>query len=426
MRRRALKTWTVAELKNVASALRPLVGLRLQEVMTSSQDVVLGFYSPNGMLWLWIDLNALSPCLLPWSELPLRPLLSKSPLNLFLRAHFVDHVLRGVETLPDQGRVIVLSFGPGVSLELRLFPHGRNILATAHAKRIAWQKPAPLQEASEHHRAETTPRSLEQLRGEWLEQKGQSKSVDKKSVDVKSRLANDLAKKQKAMQKVEEELKRKQDMPFKAIGNWLKANQSLDVPKEWEPFIDKRRKLSWNIEECFTKARESEGKISGTEKRLATLRQEAERIENHLAGPLRELPKPLPAKPKISLGDMAAQGRTLRINEELTAVAGKSAADNLKILRKARAWDLWFHMRDYPSSHAVLFRNKNAKVNDKVLMTVAEWFVRNHLGAKASQHAGEKFALVVVECRHVRPVKGDKIGRVTYHDERVLICKLPA
>ena len=143
-----------------------------------------------------------------------------------------------------------------------------------------------------------------------------------------------------------------------------------------------------------------------------------------MAGPQREMPNP-PAKPKVSLGDIEAQGRTLRIRDDLTAVAGKSAADNLKILRKARAWDLWFHMRDYPSSHAVLFRNKSAKVNDKDLFTVAVWFVRNHLGSKAAQHAGEKFSLVVVECRHVKPIKGDKIGRVTFHDERVLICQLP-
>ncbi|MGZ3721825.1 MAG: hypothetical protein ACXVA9_02765 [Bdellovibrionales bacterium] len=413
----------------MASALKPLVGLRLQEVLTSEQDVVLGFYSSDGMLWLWIDLNAIAPSLLPWTDLPLRPALTKNPLNLFLRAHFVNRILRGIDVAKDQGRVIFLNFGQeGVDelkLELRLFPHGRNLLAFAGTKRIAWQKPAPLQETSEYHLSETKPRGLDELREQWLAQKSHKKSGAKKPTDVKSRLQNDLSKKQKALQKVEEELKRKQELPWKAVGDWLKMHQSLEVPKEFEPFIDKRRKLSWNIEEAYGKARESEGKIFGTEKRLATLRREIEQTEKQLAGPLREMPN-APLRPKISLGDIEAQGRTLRISDELTAVAGKSAADNLKILRKARAWDLWFHMRDYPSSHAVLFRNKSAKVNDKVLMTVAEWFVRNHLGAKAAQHAGEKFALVVVECRHVRPIKGDKIGRVTFHDERVLICKLPS
>jgi predicted ribosome quality control (RQC) complex YloA/Tae2 family protein len=425
LRRTALKTWTQAEFNNVAAALEPLVGLRLQEVLTSEQDVVLGFYSSDGLLWLWIDLNAVSPSALPWTDLPLRPPAVKSPLALFLRAHFVNRVLRAIEVSPAHGRVAYLHFGKDgdeLKLELRLFPHGRNLLAFAGGKRIAWQKPAPLHEAPEH--GGVNPRALDELREQWLARKTLKKSGAQKPTDVKSRLENDLAKKRKALQKVEEELKRKQDLPWKTVGDWLKTHQELNVPKEYEPFVDKRRKLSWNIEHCFTKARESEGKIFGTEKRRETLRREIEDTEKKLAGPLREMPN-LAAKPKVSLGDIEAQGRTLRISDELTAVAGKSAADNLKILRKARAWDLWFHMRDFPSSHAVLFRGKNTKVNDKTLFTVADWFVRNHLGAKSAQHAGEKFSLVIVECRHVRPIKGDKIGRVTYHDERVLIYQLP-
>jgi predicted ribosome quality control (RQC) complex YloA/Tae2 family protein len=422
-RRRGLKTWTVAELKNVVSALTPLVGLRLQEILTSDQDVVLGFYSPEGILWLWIDLNALRPVLLPWSELPLRPQPIKSPLNLFLRAHFRDHALRGADLAADQGRVVILSFGNDRSLELRLFPHGRNILAFSEGKKLAWQKPQPLSETVDQPQA-APPRSLDELRDQWLEARGHRKSSGKKSADPKVRLQHDLEKKRKAHAKVEEELQRKQEQPFKAIGDWLKTHQTLNVPKEWEPFVDKRRKLSWNIEEIYAKARESHAKIAGTEKRLAVLTGEITRLERQLEGPLREMPK-VDRKPKVSLSDMEAQGRTLRLTDDLTVVAGKSAADNLKILRKARAWDLWFHLRDYPSSHAVLFRNKNAKVSDAVLVKVADWFLRQTLGAKVAGHAGEKFALVIVECRHVHPVKGDKIGRVTYHDERTLIYKLP-
>lgn len=395
--------------------------------MTSEQDVVLGFYSSAGLLWLWIDLNAISPCYLPWSALPLKPLVVKSPLNLFLRAHFVNRVLREIEPSPQHGRVARFRFGneeDQLSLEVRLFPHGRNLLANSGAKRVAWQKPVSLAENPEHEHGAV--RSLDELREQWLARRSSRKSGGaQKPTDLKSRLESDLARKQKAQRKVEEELKRKKELPWKAVGTWLKTHQSLNVPKEFEPFIDKRRKLSWNIEQCFGKARDAEGKIFGTEKRLESLRREIEDAQKRLAGPIKELPNPQP-KSKVSLSDIQAQGRTLRLDGELTAVAGKSAADNLKILRKARAWDLWFHLRDYPSSHAVLFRNKNSKIGDKVLLTVAEWFVRNHLGNKVAQHAGEKFALVIAECRHVRPIKGDKIGRVTFHDERVLIYQLPS
>ena len=120
-----MKSWTVSELNNVVGALKPLIGLRLQEVQTSSQDVVLGFYSPTGMLWLWIDLNAISPCLLPWTALPLRPQVQKTPLNLFLRAHFVDKVLRAIRVSEEKGRLVYLEFAHdvgGAQLELRLLP----------------------------------------------------------------------------------------------------------------------------------------------------------------------------------------------------------------------------------------------------------------------------------------------------------------
>lgn len=406
----------------MVATLQPLVGLRLQEILTGEQDIVLGFYSPHGLLWLWMDLNAARPCVLPWSTLPQRPQLQKSPLNLFLRAHFDDHVLRAVARA---GRVVNFTFGNGERvLELRLTPHTRNFIAKADGKQVAWQKPSPILGAEEKE-MELPIRGLERLREEWLALRGQGKTRAQKKSDPRERLQKDLEKKQKALLKVQEELQRKQDLPWKDVGDWLKAHQTLDVPQEFEPFVDRRRKLSWNIEQCFTKARETEGKAFGTEKRLAILKEEIAALEQRLSGPLRDVPK-AHEKPKISLGEIEAHGRTLRLSDEITVIAGKSAADNLKILRKARSWDLWVHLRDYPSSHAVVFRNKNTKIGDAVLNQVAEWFVRQQLGDKIQRHRGEKFALLVAECRHVRPIKGDKIGRVTYRDERVLIYKLPS
>jgi predicted ribosome quality control (RQC) complex YloA/Tae2 family protein len=195
------------------------------------------------------------------------------------------------------------------------------------------------------------------------------------------------------------------------------------VKTEWEPFVDRRRKLAWNIEQCFNKARETEGKILGTEKRLEILNREIEDLETGktVSG----------TRPQVNTAAVAAvaksdaQRRTLKLTEELTATMGKSAGDNLKLLRQARAWDYWMHLRDQPSSHLIIFRNKGAKVSDAHFHQAAEWFVRQQLGAKAARHAGEKFAIVIAECRHVHPIKGDKIGRVTFRDERLLMYQFP-
>lgn len=423
-----MKAWTVSELDNIVASLRPLVGARLQEVQTSESDLVLGFYTPKGLLWLWVDLNAIRPCLLPWSELPLHVPARKNPLHLFLRAHFDGKVLRSVERPEHQGRVVWLKFGKvedGLELEIRLFPHGRNILAHAGEKHLAWQKPKELAESARQMGGDDAviPRSLEQLREQWLALRG-GKGRAKTTKDIAGRLADELAKKKKALAKVDEELRRKRDMPWKQVGDWLKANQNLNVPKEWEPFVDRRRKLSWNIEECYTRAREVEGKLYGTEKRLETLRTEIVQLEERMRQPMtttvleRKAPQPLI--------DAGASGRTLRLSDELTLISGKSASDNLKLLRKARAWDFWFHLRDVPSSHAILFRNKNTVVSDKIVQQVVDWYVRQHLGAKYKHHAGEKIQILMAECRHVRPIKGDKLGRVTFQNERVVTYRVSA
>ncbi len=405
----------------MVAALKPLLGLRLQEVQTSEHDVVLGFYSSEGLLWLWIDLNAIQPSLLPWSELPLNVATRKIPLHLFLKANFVGRALDEIAVSKEQGRVVEFKFSDRAALEVRLIPHLRNVIASAGGKKIAWQKPTALPALDAQPQG--VPRTLEQLRQDWLQQRQSKKGQRDKPVDPLARLRIDLSKKQKALEKVREELKNKEDLPWKKVGAWLKANQSLDVPAEWRPFVDQRRKLAWNIEQCFAKAREVDGKVTGTKARFAALENEILILEQRLSTGGKA--PTVPVKAKINLKVTGAQARTLHLDEGLTVMAGKSAADNLKILRKARAWDLWFHLRDYPSSHAILFRNKNAKVNDQVLLKVAAWFVRNHLGEKAAQHIGEKFELIVTECRFVNPIKGDKIGRVTYRDERTLIFKLP-
>lgn len=422
-----MKAWTVSELDNVTASLKALLGARLQEIKTAGQDLVLGFYSGGEMLWLWVDLNAIRPSLLPWTELPVSLVAKKSPLNLFLRAHFDGHKLSGVERVKEAGRVVVLTFAGGQTLELRLFPHGANVIAKAGDKSIAWAKVEDMQPPPPSGVEPLLNRDLDQLRDEWRRLRGGKGGGGQKksSADPVARVRGELERKQKALRKVEEELARKKDLPWRAIGEWLKEKQSLEVPEEWAPFVDKRRKLSWNIDHCFGKARDAEGKVFGTEQRLRLLLEEIEGLKKELAKP----PGEMSIKPKTPslqpLKNSDASGRTLRINEELVAVAGKNAADNLKLLRKARAWDYWLHLQDQPGSHVILFRNKSTAISDAVLRQVIGWFVRVQFGKKYSNYAGDKLRVIVTECRHVRPIKGDRLGRVNYQDERVLIYQVP-
>lgn len=429
-----MKAWRVSELDNVVATLKPLLGTRLQEIQTTASDLVLGFYTSSGLLWLWLDLNPVHPSLLPWTELPLRLKWEKTPLNLFLRAHFTGRVLSSMRRSQENGRVVHLHFGSleeaGPELEIRLFPHGRNVLARSAGKQVAWQRPSPLEPATVKEADPFKIRNLDELRQQWLESRSGKSGGRKRGgiEDTRARLENELQRKAKALRKVDEELTRKKDLPWRQVGNWLKENQSLEVPKAWEPFVDRRRKLSWNIDECFSRARDLEGKTFGTEKRRDLLLADIARLKENLSLPTGQWPADAlsPRTPPAPLVAAEAQGRSLRLSGEVTVIAGKSAADNMKLLRKARSWDLWLHLRDFPSSHAILFRNKNTKVTETMLHEAAAWFVRSHLGKKFADRAGERFHVMVAECRHVRPIKGDKLGRVTYRDERTLIYKVPA
>ena len=102
---------------------------------------------------------------------------------------------------------------------------------------------------------------------------------------------------------------------------------------------------------------------------------------------------------------------------------GKSAADNMKLLKQSKPHDLWLHLKDYPSAHAIVHLQKNQSLSDSDLRKVGKWLLSEGL-SKSQAEMGGKYGVVVVECRHVKPLKGDKMGRVTYHNAREILIAL--
>jgi len=121
------------------------------------------------------------------------------------------------------------------------------------------------------------------------------------------------------------------------------------------------------------------------------------------------------------LKESSAKGRTIEILGGLRLYVGKSGADNIKLLREARPWYFWLHIRDEPGAHAILHRNKNQNVTDAQLHLAAHHLIHKTYGEKSAQHRGQKIPVLVTECRFVRPIKGDRLGRVTFSDERTLL-----
>ena len=413
-----MKAMSQNELENVIGTTKVLRDCRLQEVITFGEVIGLAFWTPGQILWLMADLNPQAPIVLPFSEQPLSIANKKSPLQLFLRAHFVGRVLKDIFVQRELGRVVKLVFSDDAKIEIRLFPRGTNIIAAAHSKQISYDVVQPLLPNVEAKGVDTI-RDLQQLREQWLSLRQKNAATRLKK--DKEPLHRDLviAKKEKALLKVREEIQAKLELPQRKVADWLKANQSLDVPKDWEPFVDKRRKLAWNIEQCYAQAKETERKLLGTQHRAQKLEDEIESLKQQTQVPGSGVVAAA-VEPIHPLKLANAEGRSLKLSSGIYVVAGKSGADNLKLLRKARSWDYWIHVKDHPSSHAIVFRNKNGQVSNEEWQQMAQWFLKMSLGKKADKHVGERFDLLIAECRFVTPVKGDRLGRVTYRQERVL------
>lgn len=426
------------ELAQIAVSLQALVGAQLQECLQSATEAGLGFYHDRQMVWLWFDLSPQRPLILRFENNP--PIRKKvaRPLTLFIKSRFVGRRLESVRADLTRGRVLIFAFHRAadektqdrLEIEAHLIPHAANLMAFDGRATVAELKPKdlPVQNFTEAPRAEVVVRDWDEIRDEWIQlqssrtaKQPSAASTDAAQREKKYRKA--IEKKRGALDRMAEELAQKTSGAHRALGDWLKTHATLDgVPSEWREWVDTEKSLAWNIENAFHRAKENERKAAGTRARIDLVKAELEALEK--IGPEKfDLPSRGGAsqKPTESLLARAdARGRRHQIAPDLDVYIGKSAADNLAILRRAQPFDLWLHLRDHPGSHAILRRTRGRNVTDAELQDAARWVIEQSLGLRARTMKGERFDVLIVECRYVRPIKGDKLGRVNYTNDRVM------
>lgn len=429
-----MKALDLNEVQQIVIDLQTLVGAQLQEVFQSGENVALGFYHERSIQWLWFDLNAVTPVVV---RLPILPKLYKKeikPLTLFIRSHFTGSRLKAVKTSPELGRVFELHFASGV-LQARLFPRGQNFIATAEDKSVSFDKVKELQLSgpTEVQPEAREPRAWEAIESEWkvLRKIDRPSKVAIQSNDhvaqAEKQFRKDLDKKQKALEKMKDDLSAKQNPIFREVGEFLKGLMPSEfpqaVPAGFTLIIDKSATLSENIEALFKKAKDNERKQQGTTERISKL--ESEINDLRVRGPQvkKDLTNQAGIKKKTLLEAASARGRKFQISDDLEAYIGKSATDNLALLRKAQPFDYWLHLRDYPGTHAILRRTRNRIVTDEELQQIGKWVVQQSLHKTPEQLADTRFDVLLVECRYVRPIKGDKLGRVNYTNDRVFVVR---
>jgi len=427
-----------SEVVGVATDLQELNGAQLQECVQTLSELGLGFYHERRMFWLWFDLNPLRPMVVRFFDKPPSRKKVARPFTLFMRSHFLGRRLEAVRADVLRGRILILTFhraadedeaGP-CELEVRLFPHGQNIIATSGKKSVAEYKPKEIPESQSAFTSSAVSRSWHEIEVLWLEQQKsyqQSKSQTQMQVGVSEVARNErdwqraIDKKEKAIARMREELIEKTSSLPSAAGEWLKMHRSLDVPLEYQHLIEPKRSVSWNIEECFQRAKDGARKAEGARARIQV-------VESELADLKQKGPSGLQtarSKEKISraknlLGRADARGRKRRLADDLDVYIGKSAADNLALLRKAQPFDYWLHLREQPGSHAIIRRTRTRIVSDAEFLEAGKWVVEQSTSKRAAELKGERFDLLIVECRFVRPIKGDKLGRVNYSNDRLL------
>lgn len=450
-----MRPLTDDELALIASDLQELLGAQLQEVVQSEQELGLGFYHRQQIVWLWFDMDSRRPVVLRFlGKPPPRRKLTK-PLLLFIRAHLVGRRLQSLAMNVAQGRVLEFSFhdpgGEEFRLEARLFPRGANLSVVAGTKQINLEKPKDLPARPAGVESPMEPRTWEAISAEWEnETRGnpQANATTASSAMSEAERAaraweKTCMKKAQALEKMRADLSAKADPKWREAGELLKMTAALEVPSSYAPYVDLRQSLSWNIETCFRKAKENERKLEGARARIELLDAELASIRaagperfarTALAGSVARSGVPVThsgaqgpggvAKAKSLLEKAGARGRKLQIADDLEAYIGKSAADNIALLRRAQPHDYWLHLRDHPGAHAILRRAKGRAVSDAELNEVGRWVVMQSLHKSEAELKGGRYDLILAECRFVRPIKGDKLGRVNYQNDRLFVVRV--
>lgn len=428
---------TSVEVANIATALQSLVGAQIQDCLQTTSEFGLAFHHERETLWLWLDLNPSRPLVVRiHGRAPSRKKVTR-PLLLFVKAHVLGRRLESVRAELSRGRILILTFhrsaaeettGP-CEIEARLYPHGQNIIVRDGPKSVAWTKPKEVPPPLLSNVDVGSGRTWEEVEETWRrlqDAKPERAQGSREGADVLAKeWKRAVSKKEKALVRMREELKEKTSHVYSHVGEWLKINGDLfaagRVPDEWRDFIDTDQTLAWNIENSFRRAKENLRKAEGTKTRIAQVEKELGDLKAQ--GPLGHFKKAENEAKNIKqnlLVKAEARGRRMAVTKDLEAYIGKSARDNLALLRRAQPFDFWLHLRDYPGSHAILRRTRGRTVTESEFMEVGKWVVEQSVGKRAHELKGEQFDMLIVECRYVRPIKGDKLGRVNYTNDRVL------
>lgn len=366
------------------------------------------------------------------------------------------------------GRVVVL--------QLHLIPHRANVAVQLYldmaspakkiqtqsyfvadyeldlklASEIFWNKPYPMEEREPLGIEGIETRSFAEMNRQWESEKKIKASKPAKLTEAaySQQRQKNLIKKNEAMDSIRHDLTQL-DIPYVEWGKFLSQWQYELAPQErsisthsslWstlQGFLEKnpdmvsrsRELPEWlrkqsdgqsiqsAVELLFEESKNQARKIAGLKDRLQGLDQEVQILQSQTYQDFLQSNSSR-AKPQRQIEGVKA--RKMNLISGAIVYLGKSAQDNLKILRAAKSWDYWLHLRDLPGAHAIIHRDRTQNLSDDEVRKVAQWVIRESMKSKQKLD-GQKFEVIMTECRFVKPIKGDRLGRVNFSNEKHLI-----
>lgn len=382
----------------------------------------------------------------------------KKPLTLFANTHFKDASFIDISKNLSLGRFVELTFSSPpnqdsrggskenetLSIELCLIPSALNLSLQSGPKKIHLNKPKELPLMAEMDLSKLKVRSLDELKRPWIQElSGKVKSASQNETNVNKTSPNQaecqsesrpfapsasisareraLQKKRKVLVKVNEDLKDKMTNEYLEFANLLMVD--VKEAKEKFPELYDEKKNKHKLKDFyFEKHKSLMAKRERVQNRLFELQTEIHDLEQ-MTDEAWDALQSQKSQYRITT-DVSAKTRKLLLAPDLVAYFGKSAADNLKLLRSAKAWHQWFHIKDLPSSHMIIFKDKTRVLTGDEIKKACQWFwsENKERGQDASSEVPVEF--LMTECRYVKPIKGDKLGRVTYSHEQVFRLRL--
>lgn len=417
---------SLIELQDHIQELNTLKGAQLQEIETHPKGLQFSFYR-QGRIWWLLELTTQQPIsVVLFEETPWRKKTGPKPLALFLNSNAKNLYFSEARILENQGRIFQVELSSKekkLLLEIHLIPKAVNVIAQVDGKSISWAKPRDLSAAPV---IEGTHRESSDIKYEWLKEQSTPQKLQTHGIPLAAnpeiaRVEQALQKKKKALSAMQTQLNSDEATKWSELGEILKSQEIDELGPEWSSYLKEDLNRIELMQKCFQKFKLLQKKKQGTQDRIEILIKEIGQLEKALETGSFKKVQPVQGRQQLKMA--GAEGRTNTFSG-FVASKGKSAADNLALLRSAKAWDLWLHLRDYPSSHVIVARDKNQKVPDTVLHASALWLAESSMKSKLSL-SGTRLDVVVAECRFVRPIKGDKIGRVHYQNERSFTIIIP-